>query len=102
MAKTKMDENGKVQIPLQTRKKLGLQSGVEFELEQDDNALVLKPILPKKSRVNSPPLSALEKREIGESEREFATQKTQVYDNAADLLDALHSEREKHKLRMAK
>jgi len=102
MAKTKMDENGKVQIPLQTRKKLGLQSGAEFELKQDDNVLVLKPIPSKKSKVNSPPLSASEKKEIEESKREFATQKTRIYDNAAELLDALHGEREEHKQRMAK
>ena len=91
MAKAKLDENGKVQIPLEALKKLGLKSGTEFELKQDDGVLVLKPILPKKSMVKSPPLSASEKMEIEESEREFAGQTTQVYDNASDLLDALHA-----------
>jgi bifunctional DNA-binding transcriptional regulator/antitoxin component of YhaV-PrlF toxin-antitoxin module len=95
MAKAKMDENGKVQIPLEAIKKLGLKSGTEFELKQDDGVLVLKPILPKKSRVKSPPLSASEKIEIEESEKEFTAQTTQVYDNASDLLDALHAERAK-------
>ena len=96
MAKAKLDENGKVQIPLEALKKLGLKSGTEFELKQDDGVLVLKPILPKKSMVKSPTLlSASEKMEIEESEREFAGQTTQVYDNASDLLDALHAEREK-------
>jgi bifunctional DNA-binding transcriptional regulator/antitoxin component of YhaV-PrlF toxin-antitoxin module len=97
MVKAKMDENGKVQIPLETIKKLGLKSGTEFELKQDDGVLVLKPILPKKSGVKSPPLSASEKIEIEESEKEFATQTTQVYDNASDLIDALHAERERAK-----
>ncbi len=95
MAKAKLDENGRVQIPLEALKKLGLKSGTEFELKQDNGVLVLKPILPKKSRVKSPPLSASEKMEIKESEREFAGQTTQVYDNASDLLDALHAERKK-------
>jgi bifunctional DNA-binding transcriptional regulator/antitoxin component of YhaV-PrlF toxin-antitoxin module len=61
MAKAKLDENGKVQIPLEALKKLGLKSGAEFELKQDDGVLVLKPILPEKSRVKSSPLSASEK-----------------------------------------
>ncbi len=95
MAKAKLDENGKVQIPLEALKKLWLKSGTEFELKQDDGVLVLKPILPKKSRIKSPLLSASEKMEIEESEREFAGQTTQVYDNASDLLDALHAERKK-------
>ncbi len=90
-----MDENGKVQIPLETIKKLGLKSGTEFELKQDDDVLVLKPIIPKKSKLKSPPLSASEKMEIEESEKEFSTQDTKVYDNSSDLLDALHAEREK-------
>jgi hypothetical protein len=55
----------------------------------------LKPILPKKSKTKSPPLSASEKMEIEESEKEFATQTTQVYDNASELLNALHAERAK-------
>jgi bifunctional DNA-binding transcriptional regulator/antitoxin component of YhaV-PrlF toxin-antitoxin module len=97
MAKAKMDENGKVQIPLETIKKLGLKNGTEFELKQDNEVLVLKQILPKKSKVKSPPLSASEKMEIEESEKEFATQTTKVYDNASDLLNALHTERKRAK-----
>ena len=56
-----MDENGKVQIPLETIKKLGLKSGAEFELKQDDDVLVLKTIIPKKSKLKSPPLSLQKK-----------------------------------------
>ena len=82
-----------VQIPLAARKRLGLKSGTEFEFKQDDDVLVLKPILAQ--RVKSPPLSDSEKLEIEESEREFATHSSKVYDNANDLLDALHTERKK-------
>lgn len=49
----------------------------------------------KKSKLKSPPLSASEKMEIEESEKEFATQNTKVYDNSSDLLNALHAERQK-------
>ena len=90
-----MDENGKVQIPLETIKKLGLKSGTEFELKRDDDVLVLKTIIPKKFKLKSPSLSASEKMEIEESEKEFATQNPKVYDSASDLLDALHAERKK-------
>jgi hypothetical protein len=41
----------------------------------------------------SPPLSSSEIVEIEESEREFSAQNSQVYDNVADLISALHSER---------
>ena len=90
-----MDENGRVHIPIEEIKKLGWKSGTEFELKQDDDVLVLKPIIRKKSPIKSPPLSASEKMEIEESEKEFAAQTTQVYDNTSDLLNALHTEREK-------
>ena len=98
MAKAKLDENGKIQIPLEELKKFGLKSGTEFELKQDNDVLVLKPILPKKSKVKSSPLSASEKREIEESEAEFATQSSTVYENASDLISALHTEREKSQI----
>lgn len=42
---------------------------------------------------DSPQLSASEIAEIEESEREFSTQNPQVYDNATDLINALHQER---------
>jgi bifunctional DNA-binding transcriptional regulator/antitoxin component of YhaV-PrlF toxin-antitoxin module len=67
MAKAKTDENGKVQIPLETIKRLGLKNSTEFELKQDDDVLVLKQIPPKKPRVKSSPLPASEKTEIEEN-----------------------------------
>ncbi len=95
MAKAKMDEHGRVQIPLAAIKKLGLKSGTEFELKQDGGILVLKQIAQKKPHFKSPPLSALELAEIEESEREIASGKAQVYGNVDDFLNALHAEMEK-------
>lgn len=93
----KMDERGRVLIPLDAREKLGLKCGTEFELVQDDGVLVLKPIMPKVGSVKSPPLSASEILEIEESEREFSAKNSQVYESTSDLLNALHSERDRSK-----
>lgn len=41
----------------------------------------------------SPQLTAYEIAEIDESEKEFSSKTSQVYDNATDLLNALHLER---------
>lgn len=95
MAKARMDEHGRVQIPTTAIKRLGLKSGTEFELKQDDGVLVLKPIVHKHRFVKSPPLSPSEIAEIEESEKEFATQPQKVYDSTSDLIDALHAERQK-------
>jgi hypothetical protein len=43
----------------------------------------------------SPPLSALEITDIEESEREFSSRSSQVYNNVTDLISALRSERAK-------
>jgi bifunctional DNA-binding transcriptional regulator/antitoxin component of YhaV-PrlF toxin-antitoxin module len=95
LAKAKMDEQGRVQIPRTAIKKLGLKSGTEFDLKQDGGILVLKPIARKRRTIRSPPLFASEIAEIEEGEREIAAGTSQVYDNASDLLNALHVEREK-------
>ena len=84
-----------LKIPLQARKKMGLKSGTEFEFKQDDDVLVLKPILSKKSKLKSPPLSASEKEEIEESEKEFAAGSSPVYESASELISALRAERDK-------
>jgi len=102
MAKTKLDENGRVQIPLEELKRLGLKTGTEFELKHDDDLLVLKPIRKKKSATKSPRLSALEKKEIEESENEFATGTSKVYNGPSDLLNSLHAERKENKDKAAK
>jgi AbrB family looped-hinge helix DNA binding protein len=46
-----MDERGRIQIPAKIREKLGFKIGTEFELSQDDGALILKPIVPEPLRV---------------------------------------------------
>jgi bifunctional DNA-binding transcriptional regulator/antitoxin component of YhaV-PrlF toxin-antitoxin module len=95
MAKAKMDEHGRVQIPSAAIKKLGLKNGTEFELKQEDGVLVLKPIAQKPRTFKSPPLSAIELADIEEGEREFASGTAQVFDNVSDLLNDLHAERKK-------
>jgi AbrB family looped-hinge helix DNA binding protein len=51
VGKTKMDERGRVLIPLNEREKLGLKVGVEFEIAEEEGTLLLKPIIPKPVRV---------------------------------------------------
>ncbi|MEM2999121.1 MAG: AbrB/MazE/SpoVT family DNA-binding domain-containing protein [Candidatus Bathyarchaeia archaeon] len=53
MGKIKMDERGRVLIPLDARERLGLKAGSEFELVQADGVLVLKPVIPEPVRVES-------------------------------------------------
>jgi hypothetical protein len=55
--------------------------------------------MPKVESVKSPPLSASEILEIKESEREFSAKNSQVYESTSDLLNALHSERDRSKKR---
>ena len=55
MGKTRMDERGRVLIPLRERERLRLKPGTEFELIAEKGVLLLKPIIPK-------PLQALSKR----------------------------------------
>ena len=52
MGKAKMDERGRVLIPLDERERLGLKAGVEFDVIREDGVLVLKPILPEPVRVD--------------------------------------------------
>ena len=52
MGRAKMDERGRVLIPLDERERLGLKAGVEFDVIREDGVLVLKPILPEPIRVD--------------------------------------------------
>ena len=52
MGKAKMDERGRVLIPLDERERLGLKAGVEFDVIREDGVLILKPILPEPLRVD--------------------------------------------------
>jgi AbrB family looped-hinge helix DNA binding protein len=51
VGKIKMDERGRVLIPLEERERLGLKAGTELELVQDDGVLVLKPVIAAPVRV---------------------------------------------------
>ena len=53
MGKTKMDERGRILIPLDERQKLGLKEGTEFDLVRDDGVLILKPVIPEPLRVDA-------------------------------------------------
>lgn len=48
-----MDQRGRVLIPLEEREKLGLKSGAEFELVEEEGMLVMKPIVPEPSRLKT-------------------------------------------------
>jgi AbrB family looped-hinge helix DNA binding protein len=52
MAKAKMDERGRILIPLEEREKLGLKAGTEFELSRKGGFVVLKPVVPEPLRVD--------------------------------------------------
>lgn len=47
-----MDERGRILIPLNERKKLGLKVGTEFDVVRKGGLLVLKPILVEALRVD--------------------------------------------------
>jgi AbrB family looped-hinge helix DNA binding protein len=49
----KVDEKGRVLIPLQDRMKAGLRPGVELEVTQNKDGILLRPLVPKPVRVRS-------------------------------------------------
>lgn len=53
VGKTKMDERGRILIPLDQREKFGLKAGTEFDLICKDGVLVLKPLLAEPLRVEA-------------------------------------------------
>ena len=53
MGKTRMDERGRILIPLDEREKLGLKVGTEFDLFRNDGVLILKPVIPEPLRVDA-------------------------------------------------
>jgi bifunctional DNA-binding transcriptional regulator/antitoxin component of YhaV-PrlF toxin-antitoxin module len=52
VGKAKMDERGRILIPLDERERLGLKCGAEFDLVREAGVLVLKPILVEPLRVD--------------------------------------------------
>ena len=53
MVTAKVDEKGRVLIPLEDRLKVGLKPGVELEIRRDKNGLLLTPHLPRPVRVKA-------------------------------------------------
>lgn len=53
VGKARMDERGRILIPLDEREKLGLKVGTEFDLVRDNGVLILKPIIPDPLRVDA-------------------------------------------------
>jgi AbrB family looped-hinge helix DNA binding protein len=49
----RVDEKGRVLIPLEERLKAGLRPGVELEVTQEQKGLLLRPLVPKPMRVRS-------------------------------------------------
>jgi AbrB family looped-hinge helix DNA binding protein len=49
----RVDEKGRVLIPLEERLKAGLRPGVELEVTQEEEGLLLRPLVPKPMRVRS-------------------------------------------------
>ncbi|HKM60038.1 MAG TPA: AbrB/MazE/SpoVT family DNA-binding domain-containing protein [Candidatus Bathyarchaeia archaeon] len=52
MGKVKMDERGRILIPIDERKKLGLKAGSEFDLVLEGGVLFLKPTIPESIQVD--------------------------------------------------
>ena len=53
MGKARLDQRGRILIPLEERQKLGLKTGAEIDITSDDGVLILKPIIPKPIRVDT-------------------------------------------------
>lgn len=53
MGKAKLDERGRILIPLEEREKLGLKVGTEINITTSDGVLILKPIIPQPIQVNA-------------------------------------------------
>jgi AbrB family looped-hinge helix DNA binding protein len=53
MGKAKLDERGRILIPLEEREKLGLKTGTEINITSNDGVLILKPIIPEPIQVDA-------------------------------------------------
>jgi len=53
VGKVKIDERGRVLIPIEEREKLGVKPGAEFELIEEKGVLLLKPIVSAPVKVQS-------------------------------------------------
>jgi len=53
MVRTRVDNRGRLLLPVDERRRLGLKPGTEFEIAERGGMLVLKPVIPKALRVRS-------------------------------------------------
>lgn len=53
MGTARVDEKGRVLIPIEDRTRAGLEPGVELEISQDKHGLHLRPVTPKPIRVKA-------------------------------------------------
>lgn len=53
MGTAKVDEKGRILIPLEERLKMGFKPGVELEVTTGKEGLLLKPLLPRPVRVKA-------------------------------------------------
>lgn len=53
VARTRVDNRGRLLVPVDERKRLGLKPGTELEIAERGGMLVLKPVIPKPLKVRS-------------------------------------------------
>lgn len=53
MGTARLDEKGRILIPLEDRLKIGLKPGFEIEIRQEKEGLLLTPVLPPPIRVRT-------------------------------------------------
>ena len=72
-------------------KRIGIREHYGFE--EYSSTFNLEEIVTHSDSVVSQPLSEIEIADIEASEREFLSGQTEIYENAEDLISALHAER---------
>jgi len=53
VARTRVDDRGRLLLPVKERKRLGLKPGTELEIAEQGGVLMLKPVIPKPLKVRS-------------------------------------------------
>jgi AbrB family looped-hinge helix DNA binding protein len=53
VGRTRVDNRGRLLVPVDERKRLGLKPGTELEIAERGGMLVLKPVIPKPVKVRS-------------------------------------------------
>jgi AbrB family looped-hinge helix DNA binding protein len=53
LGRTRVDDRGRLLLPVDERKRLGLKPGTELEIAEQGGMLVLKPVIPRPLKVRS-------------------------------------------------